>query len=173
MAGTTIDLPCIGDGVFIDRLYPSDAEALARSHSDPDNARYQGWKTPLSVGEAAEFIEEMTAEPVALPGSGVQLAIRDRSGGPLAGDVYIARPIDEPETVELGITLVPGFHRRGLAPRTIARASAAALGLDGVEQLVASIDDENMASRALFERAGFLLILREPGSFTRRDGSIG
>ena len=115
----------------------------------------------------------MAAEPVAQPDSGVQLAVREQAGGSLAGDLYVARTADEPEAVEVGITLVPRFHGRGLAIRAITTISEALLELDGVERVLASIDNENTASQALFQRVGFRLISTEVGSFTRRDGSVG
>src|SRR5258705_7847761 len=103
-------LPILGPGVVIDQLTAADAAELARSHSDSDNARFQGWRSPLSQEEASRFIEgEAEAEPL-VPGAAVQLAIRESDGGPLAGDIYLDRTLATPWSVEVGITLVPGLH---------------------------------------------------------------
>jgi len=138
--------PLIGDGVVIDRLTPTDAPALSRSHSDPENARYQGWKCPLSEAEALAFIGEQSGEDA------VQFAIREEAGGPFAGDLYLNR---DGSSLEVGLTLVPGFHGRGVATAAVRSVIDTARTLDGVERLVAHIDVPNVRSRALFERVGF------------------
>jgi RimJ/RimL family protein N-acetyltransferase len=141
-----LSLPVTGDGVVIDRLVAGDAAALARSHSDPENARFQGWKSPLSEEEALAFIEE---HATATPADGVQLAIREHLGGELAGDLYLHQVDD---VMEVGITLVPGFGGRGLATSTIAAVAGA------VGALTAWVHVDNVRSRALFERLGFRLV---------------
>jgi hypothetical protein len=59
-------LPILGAGVVIDRLTAADAPELARSHSDSDNAHFQGWRSPLSQEEASRFIDG-EAEHAPLP----------------------------------------------------------------------------------------------------------
>jgi len=168
--------PVVGRGVLIDRLLPADAPALADSHSDPDNARYQDWQSPLSPADAQRFIEaEGDSEPLAL-GSAVQLAIRETTGGPLVGDLYLARSESTSWVVEVGITLVPGFHRRGLAMAAIAAVLDAVFDRvvpsGPVSRLVAVVDAANLRSRSLFERLGFRLEAHHVGSGHRRDGSL-
>ncbi|MGH2684149.1 MAG: GNAT family N-acetyltransferase [Actinomycetota bacterium] len=141
---------------MVDRLRPADAPALSRSHSDPDNARYQGWQSPLSQEEALAFIEEQQGEDA------VQFAIREELGGTLAGDLYVNR---HGQTVEIGITLVPGFHGRGLATAAVQAVVDDVLRREGVERVAAIIDVPNVRSRALFERLGFRLV-------EERDGEV-
>jgi RimJ/RimL family protein N-acetyltransferase len=168
-----LELPVVGRDVVIDRLRPSDAPALSESHSDAGNARYQGWKTPLSIAEAEAFIDEMATVAPGAPDTGVQLALRERRDGPLAGDLYVARSAGTSDTIELGITLVPGFHGRGVATRAVEAASRAVLRLDGVARIEGIVDADNAPSRALFERLGFTLEAHHEKSSERRDGSIG
>ena len=166
-------LPIIGTGVVIDRLVASDAMALAASHSHEGNARYQGWRSPLSEPEALAFIVEM-AEAIVLGAEGVQLALRERSAGPLVGDLYLVRPAGTP-VVELGLTLVPEAHGRGLATASV-RAVLAALFRERsleVTRVDAYLDADNDRSEALFERLGFLPLARREGASPRRDGTVG
>lgn len=164
----------IGPGVVIDRLVPTDAPALARSHSDPGNARHQGWRSPLSEADALHFIEQESGTEPLLPGSAVQLAIRETAGGDLAGDLYVDRPAAGPWSVEVGITLVPGLHGRGIATRAVTALLDAAFGTDpaGIHRVVAGLDIDNIRSRALFERLGFRLEAHHVRSSRRRDGTF-
>ncbi len=167
--------PIVGHRVLIDRLVPEDASALSESHSDHGNAEYQGWQSPLSPAAARRFIEaERGSEPLA-PGTAVQLAIRETSGGPLVGDLYLARSEASAQSVEVGITLVPGFHGRGLATAVIAAVLDVVFDptLRGgpVSRVVAVLDADNVRSRALFERIGFRLDARHRASGRRRDGT--
>lgn len=167
-------LPISGTGVLIDRLRADDAPALAASHSDADNARYQVWRSPLSEAEAGELIAEMAGiDVLAIRGDGVQLAIREEPGGPLVGDLYLVRSVAEAHVAELGITLVPGAHGRGLASAAVQAVLAALLGdrRVGVSRLDGILDIDNERSQALFERLGFLPLARLEGASLRRDGT--
>jgi RimJ/RimL family protein N-acetyltransferase len=169
-------LPVTGRGVRIDRLVPGDAAALSRSHSDPDNARHQGWQFPLPEADARRFIEEQPVVGALVPGTGVQLALRAADGGPLLGDLYLDRRASSPTEVEVGITLVPGSHGRGLASAAIATLLDALRG-EGVApppvgRVVAIVDVENRPSRALFERSGFRVERRLAAGDRRRDGTL-
>lgn len=168
--------PVVGRGVLIDRLVPDDAPTLARSHSDPVNAWYQDWQSPLSEAEARRLIEAQIDSEHLAPGSGVQLAIRETTGGPLVGDLYLARSEATPGCVEVGITLVPGFHGHGLATAAIAAVLDEMFDrvVPGrpVSRMVAVLDAGNVRSRALFERLGFRLEAHHRGSGRRRDGTL-
>ncbi|WP_172803183.1 GNAT family N-acetyltransferase [Alloactinosynnema sp. L-07] len=154
---------------MIDRLAPADAEVLSVSHSDPDNARFQGWPSPLSPADALAFIESMGEATFAV-GTGIQLAIRESPGGPLVGDLYVAR--ERAEAVELGITLVPGHQSRGLATAAVTAMTNALLAGLPITTVEAICDVDNTRSAALFERAGFRFRERTTASWTRRDGTV-
>jgi RimJ/RimL family protein N-acetyltransferase len=172
--GQVFELPIVGVGVVVDRLTAGDAVALAASHSDPDNARLQGWASPLSVEAAGTFIAANEALEPLVPGVGMQLAIRRDLGGGLVGDLFVHRTAAAPDAVEVGITLCPGEHGRGLAAGAIRALVAAVVqaGSTGVARLVAIVDVENAASRRLFARAGFTETEWRDESWVRRDGSI-
>ncbi|MGK2948373.1 MAG: GNAT family N-acetyltransferase [Acidimicrobiales bacterium] len=167
-------LPISGPTVVIDRLAPHDAPALSASHSDATNARYQGWRSPLSEGEALELIAEMSGiDVLTIRGDGVQLAIRMAAGGPLVGDLYLVRSTAEAHVAEVGITLVPDSHGRGLATAAVRAVLAALLGAPahGITRVDAYLDIDNERSQALFERLGFLPLARVEGASHRRDGT--
>ncbi|WP_436496001.1 GNAT family N-acetyltransferase [Actinokineospora sp. HUAS TT18] len=162
-------LPFTGQGVVIDRLVPADAEALSVSHSDPDNARFQSWPYPLSPADALTFIES-TGEPTFEVDTAFQIAIREHVGGPLVGDLYVSR--QHADAVELGVTLVPGHHGRGLATKAVNTVTDALLTTLPITRVEARCDVDNVRSAALFERAGFRFVERTIASWTRRDGKV-
>jgi RimJ/RimL family protein N-acetyltransferase len=104
------------------------------------------------------------------------LAIRQTWAGPLVGDLYLDRPESTLSAVEVGITLGPGFQRRGLATAVITAVVNALFGQGppppSVRRVLAIVDVENRRSRALFERLGFRVEARHVASGRRRDGSV-
>jgi hypothetical protein len=83
-------LPIVGQGEHIDRLVLADACVLAASHSDADNATYQGWQSPLSDAAAQRF-----NDPPSAARSSLRSASRSRDGEVLRPhDVELA--VDEP-----------------------------------------------------------------------------
>lgn len=172
--GRMVQLPITGPGIVIDRLRPTDAPALSASHTHEGNARFQGWRSPLSEAEAQAFIAEMAeVDVLAIRGEGAQLAVREVIGGPLVGDLYVVRSVEDARVAELGITLVPGAHGRGLASAAVRAVLAAVLGRrDGsITRIDGYLDADNERSQALFERLGFLPLARRPGASHRRDGT--
>lgn len=164
-------LPICSSAVVIDRLVPADGESLSLSHSDPENARFQGWPSPLSLADALRFIASMKDVPLLAVGSGAQLAIRELPEGPLVGDLYIARRESMTDTIELGITLLRQHQGRGLATAAIRAFLRAVRGTQGIQRLEAIIDVDNVRSIALFERLAFGFERRLAGTHVRRDGS--
>lgn len=170
-----IELPIIGAGVVVDRLVPADAADLARSHSDPENARFQGWQSPLDIDEAQRFIEANESLAAFAPDVGAQLAIRQVLGGPMIGDLFVHRTTDDPEVLTVGITLDRGRQGRGYALAAV-EAVIATIEADAgndISRIVAVVDADNASSLRLFRRAGFTESERLHRTSLRRDGSIG
>ena len=161
-------------GIVIDPLVPADAPELSRSHSDVDNARYQLWASPLSVEEALTFVGDQDPASAFTPGSAEQLAVRVADRRDLVGDLYVQRRATEPHRIELGLTLVPGQHGRGLATAALGAVLAATVAdpLIDIEEAVAITDVDNIRSRRLCERAGFVEVEVLTGTGRRRDGSV-
>ena len=70
------------------------------------------------------------------------------------GDLGAQRLGHSPEQAEIGFTIAPSHQRRGLATEA-ARALLSHLFDDlGLHRVTASVDPDNLASRALIERLG-------------------
>lgn len=169
-----IGLPILGAGVVIDRLTRNDAAALASSHSNVENARFQSWPSPLSVPDAIRFIEANHPLDAFAPAVGVQLAIRAEPAGPLIGDFYAHRTERDPDTLMVGLTISPVMHGRGYALATLEAVATAIENCPdgGICRIAAVVDVDNTASVRLFHRAGFTESGTLHQTSVRRDGSI-
>jgi RimJ/RimL family protein N-acetyltransferase len=137
----------------LDSLQPEDAEALFDYRSDPQVARFQGWR-PRSLAEATAFIERQAGASIDTPDSWIQRAIRLRDGGELIGDVGIHLPPDAAGSIEFGITVAPAFQSKGFASETLESLFGLIFGALGRHRVVASVDPRNMASMAMLRAVG-------------------
>ena len=145
-------LPRPADRVVLRRLRPADLPAFQAYRGDPVVGRYQGW-TAQTDREALAFIETMSRPPLFPRGSWLQLAIADRKGDGLAGDIGICVAGDG-SAAELGITLSPGLQGRGLATEALGEAVALVFEHSPAGQVVCVADARNDACLRLLERAG-------------------
>ena len=175
-----LTLPLVTDRLRIDRLIVADAPALAAYRSDEDVALWQSWSRPYSTEQANDLIASMADDMPGLPGHAVNLALRadDR----LAGDVYVHVLADTPHVAEVGITLAPWAHGRGLASEAITAvvdalfdgggAVAEATADVAVVKAIAYVDARNTPSLALFDRLGFRREGYLSHSFRAADGTL-
>ena len=75
--------------------------------------------------------------------------------GQVVGDCGIHFRADDPRQVELGITLAPAHHSRGLAAEAVGAVLGWACGPLGKHRASAVTDAANAPAARLFERAGF------------------
>jgi RimJ/RimL family protein N-acetyltransferase len=139
--------------LFLRHLAVSDSAAVLAYRADPDVARHQPWR-PRDEDEVIRWIRSQESAAVDTPGTWFQLAILLREGGALIGDVGLHFPAEEPRQAEFGITLAPGFQRRGCATEAL-RAVLRYLAADlRKHRVYARVDPRNARSIALLERVG-------------------
>jgi RimJ/RimL family protein N-acetyltransferase len=147
-----VSLPLRTDRLLIDAMTEEDAEAFAAYRSDPRVARYQSWEAPYPIDRARAALSRNPAgwPP---PGEWVQLAIRE--GETVLGDVAV-HVVDDavtPDTVEIGISLVPSAQGRGVATEAL-RAVVDAAFTAGAHRVFAGCDARNAPVARLLERIG-------------------
>jgi ribosomal-protein-alanine N-acetyltransferase len=138
--------------LLLRRLRPGDLAAFQAYRALPEVGRYQGW-SPMSDGEAAEFLSRMEAAPFFTPGEWVQLAIGEPDGT-LAGDIGIFLAADSGHA-EIGFTLAPAAQGRGLATAAVREALDLVFAGTGIAEVHAVTDERNAPSIRLLERLGF------------------
>ncbi len=76
------------------RLLPDDAPVMFAYRSVPVVTRYQNWE-PASVEEIDRFIADQAAVEPGMPGPWCQLAIVEKNGGPMVGDLGLHTVADD------------------------------------------------------------------------------
>lgn len=140
--------------LWLRRLRAEDAATIAGYRSRPEVARFQSWES-FGLAEAVRLVEEQAAVIPDTPGTWLQLALVLAASGDVVGDCGIHFRADEPEQVELGITLSPDHQGNGLATEALAAVLDYAFASLGKHRAMAVTDAENAAAARLFERLGF------------------
>jgi aminoglycoside 6'-N-acetyltransferase len=138
---------------LIRRFRPEDADALADYRSDPRNARYQSWTTPVTRDEAVALAAHFRAGDPAEPGW-FQYAVEARDTGTIIGDVGVDRHANGMQA-EIGFTLARDWHGRGYASEAVTRVLDHLFFDLGLHRVSAECDARNVASARLLERLGF------------------
>jgi len=134
-------------------LEPADAETVHAYRSDPAVSRYQSW-IPASAAEVRSFIAGLAEIGPDTPGRWFQLGIVLRASGALIGDCGIHVSAAEPREAEVGISLAPAFHGRGLATEALRALLGFLFDGLGKHRVYGSLDPRNAASLALLLRVG-------------------
>jgi len=136
------------------RLRPDDAAAICAYRSLPDVARFQSW-TSFTPDDAARLIADQGRTAPNTPGTWLQLALTTLEEGTIVGDCGIHFLAEDARQVELGITLSPAYHGRGLAAEALASVLRYVFDALGKHRARAVTDAENHAAANLFGRLGF------------------
>lgn len=131
-----------------------DVELLYMWENDPQVWRVSGAVAPVSRERLLNFIEEQTYDLYATR----QMRLVVEVNGVAVGSVDI---FDfDPQHLRFGIGVLiyaPEDRRRGYAREAIDQLKEYALGTLNLKQIWATVAEDNVASRALFEACGFEL----------------
>src|SRR5688500_17426619 len=135
-------------------LRPDDAAAICAYRSLPEVARFQSWEA-FGPEDAAKLIASQERTSSDTPGDWLQLALTMLECGKFVGDCGIHFLTDQPEQVELGITLDPAYQGRGLAKEAVECVLRYVFDSLNKHRVIAVTDAENHAAARLFRRLGF------------------
>lgn len=136
------------------RLRPDDAAALVGYRGLPEVARFQSWES-FGPDDAARLVADQAAVLPDTPGTWLQLAAALAASGEVIGDCGVRFRADDPRQVELGVTLAPAHHGRGLAAEAVGAVLDWVFGPLGKHRASAVTDAANAPAARLFERLGF------------------
>jgi len=132
----------------------ADVDAVYAYQRLPEVHRYL-YTEPRSLAEVEALVAERAgAGALTGPGQPLNLVADLADTGQLVGDCVLFWHSQEHEQGEIGYTLNPAYHGRGLA--TEAATALLRLGFDGLalHRVTGRLDARNVASARVLERAG-------------------
>lgn len=132
------------------RCAVTDRAALA---ADLDARVPDDWPNPDLEGALPFFVDALTAVPAL--STWIVLAVEKTSSTLIGSGGFVGLP-DERGEVELGFGLVPAFRGGGYASEIAREMLRRALKDPTVERIVGHCAPDNLPSRRLLERLGFL-----------------
>jgi RimJ/RimL family protein N-acetyltransferase len=146
----------------LDRWRPADAAALRRFDLDPDTARFFGYTVEQARAMPdSHYDGDMRARGNLQDwreGKRLNLAIRRRTDGEAAGWVEL-RPADG--EAEVSYNVDADLRGQGIASRALGAFLAWAAEHIGVRRARLACHVDNVASRRVAEKCGFVLVGRE------------
>ena len=149
-----LTFPLYTERLLLAPLTEADAEVFSAYRSDPEVASYQGWEAPYSVDQARELITGSLALAVDAPGWH-QIGIRLKDTGELLGDCAYLLLQDDPRQAEIGVTLAPGYQRKGYAFEALHCLVGHLFNDLGLHRIRANIDPANASSAGVLRKLGF------------------
>ena len=159
-------LPWSTREISLRRLRVADLADFQVYRTDPDVARYQGWKTE-SDATAATFLADMQNAPIFEPGAWIQLGIALRETDTLIGDIGI-RISNDSKSAEIGFSLNPCYQRRGLGLHAVREVVRRIFDATSVQAVRGNTDERNLRSIRLLKKLGMSLVAES--GFRDEDG---
>ena len=119
-------LPITFESVSLRRIQPSDFADLLEYHSDPAVYRYQ-FGDPLLPEQVTSMIEEQMQLRPGSPGVALTLAVIPGRQTRLIGDCQITVTSPEDRQGDIGFTMNPKWHGKGLATSAVSARWSSAL----------------------------------------------
>lgn len=135
------------------RLQETDVDDVFQWSSDPEVSRYMSWTPHKCRNEAAEFIQ--SANDLYRIGSrAAPLAIQLKETGAVIGTCNFREWCQDEARGEIAFALSPLFWGRGLMKEAVVALINHGFSL-GLHRIQATVELENIRSRALLKRIGF------------------
>jgi RimJ/RimL family protein N-acetyltransferase len=146
--------------IYLRPLQKSDAQNVFEYRADPSIYQFQAWQ-PTTIEEVKEFIDTRIVGEPNQPGTWFQLAICKSDTNALIGDCGLHFLINEPEQVEIGITIGREYQGHGYAREALELVFSYVFDDLNKHRIVASVDPNNISSIQLLKR----MKMRQEGHF--------
>lgn len=147
-----------GERVLLRKFELADAPAVFEYGSDREVTRYLDWGPTTSVADATRFLEGVLQQYE--HGSGLVLAVVERSTGRVVGNVALMRLEPSRRQAELGYVLARPSWGHGYITEASALLLRYAFTRMRLEEVVAYVNPRNERSRRVLMRLG---MRRDPG----------
>ena len=139
----------------------ADIEPFAAYRSDPEIARYQSWEPPVTLEQAARFVNEMKNARPGVQGEWYQWAVERQATPGLVGDCAFQILPHDPRQAEIGFSFARAYQGQGFAAEAVSRLLDYLFDDLNLHRVTAVTDAENQGAARLLERLG----LRREGTF--------
>jgi RimJ/RimL family protein N-acetyltransferase len=139
------------------RFREADVDAFQAYRSDPEVARFQSWQDHTPE-QAERFVAEMAVADPGVPGAPFQFAVALLDDDALVGDCMLAIGAGGRPSAEIGYTVAPAAHGRGVATEAARAVVGYAFDRQGVHAVRAVTDTRNTGSIRVAERLGMRLV---------------
>lgn len=139
----------------------ADIEPFAAYRSDPEVARYQSWEPPVTIEQAARFVNDLKNVRPGAQGEWYQWAVERQAVAGLIGDCAFQILPDDPRQAEIGFSFARANQGQGFATEAVGRLLDYLFDDLALHRVIAITDAENRGAARLLERLG----LRREGAF--------
>ena len=136
-------------------LHTGDLQDFLAYRSDPEAYRWQGFGE-LDENAARQFLRKHISLDFSISGQWQQLGIVLLSEEKLVGDCAIRFSSHEPRHAELGMTISPKYHRRGIGKEAMTLLLKYLFSKGGLHKVFVMIDEKNTPSIGLIESLQFV-----------------
>ena len=141
--------------LILKEITENDAEGLFKMRSNPEIMKYIDRPIPNSVNDVLELIEKM--DTMKSKGEGISWGIfRKENPDVNIGNIGLFRIIAEHYRAEVGYMLNTNEHQRGIMFEAIQKVIEFGFKNMKLHSIEANINPENIASKKLLEKAGFV-----------------
>ena len=144
-----------GASFVLRRMRESDLPVMVAYRSRPDVAQYQSWDTDWDADAARRLYTSDRLMTHVVAGEWTQMVVEEVASGEACGDVGVHFVADQPDTVEIGVTLAPQYQGRGAATQSITSLLGWLFDELGTHRVVGQADERNAPVRRLLDRLGF------------------
>jgi RimJ/RimL family protein N-acetyltransferase len=146
--------PIVTERLLLRPFEERDLGGLFDLQSRPEVTRYLYWE-PRSLVEVRESLaKKMSSTQIAAEADILSVAVVDRAGGALIGDLTLIYLSAAHRHGEIGYVFHPDVHGRGLATEATRALVDLAFDQLGLHRVSARLDARNDRSAALLERLG-------------------
>jgi ribosomal-protein-alanine N-acetyltransferase len=132
----------------------TDVNELFYMRSNEDVMRYIDRPRPASTDDIVQLIDKI--HNMAAIGDGISWAINLKGDPTFIGTISFHRLIKENYRAEIGYMLHPAHHGKAIMDEAIRAAVDFGFNTIGLHSIEAHVNPENIASRKLLERNGFV-----------------
>jgi RimJ/RimL family protein N-acetyltransferase len=146
--------PILTDRLLLRTFEKGDLEDLYDIQSRPDVTRFLYWepRTRSEVGES--LVKKMASVHIETEGVILSLAVTEKSGGPVIGDLNLIYESAAHQHAEFGYVFHPAVHGQGFATEAARALVDLAFTNLKLHRVTAALDARNIRSAALLERLG-------------------